>query len=157
MTWGPFYTAWNLSDPPTVSPLVLLAQTCENGPWWIEFEEGKPYQYLAPPPLPPYIHRGQVCRAQHDPDHPRPRTRSFGRHQVHPDPGPGHMGSSPPEAGSRQQHWTCKAREALASWALGPEMLRVPEMGRPFQAKGFNPLTCHFANRGTNGAYITPQ
>lgn len=48
------------------------------------------------------------------------------------------------------------AREVSASWALGPEMLRVPEMGRPFQAKGFNPLTCHFVNRGTNGAYITP-
>ena len=32
MTWGLFYTPWNLSDPPTVSPLVLLAQTYENGP-----------------------------------------------------------------------------------------------------------------------------
>ena len=53
MTWGLFYTPWNLSDPPMVSPLVLLAQTCENGPWWIELEEGNPYQYLAPPPLPP--------------------------------------------------------------------------------------------------------
>lgn len=101
MTWGLFYTPWNLSDPPTVSPLVLLAQACENGPWWIGFEEGKPYQYLGPPPLPRYIHRGQVCRAQHGPDHPGPRTQSSGRHQVHSDPGPGHMGSSPPEAVSQ--------------------------------------------------------
>ena len=114
MTWGLFYAPWNLSDPPTVSPLVILAQTCENCPWWIGFEEGEPYWYLASPPLPPYIHKGPGLQAQHGPDHPGLRTRSSGRHQVHSDPGPGHVGSFPPEAGSQgssiglvdpERHW----------------------------------------------------
>ena len=114
MTWGLFYTPWNLAHLPTVSPLVLLAQTCENCPWWIGFEEGEPYRYLAPPPLPPCIHKGPGLQAQHGPDHPGLRTQSSGRPQVHSHPGPGHVGSFPPEARSRgssiglvdpERHW----------------------------------------------------